>query len=79
MVEIARETGGQAYFPQSNDELQAIASQVLQTLRRQYLIGYKTERQSKKDSFHSVSVSVVDVPGRDQRTAITQTGYIDEN
>ena len=77
LTEIARETGGKAYFPQSEAELLMVASQMLDTLRTQYVIGYKPTRESKKDSYHLVSVSVADVPGRDKRTAIARTGYMD--
>jgi Ca-activated chloride channel homolog len=76
LSEIAKETGGQAYFPQANVELQEIASKVLQTLRAQYVIGYKSTLESKKGTYHNLSVSVIDVAGRDKRVAIARTGYI---
>lgn len=77
LTEISKETGGQAYFPHSNVELQEVASQVLPTLRTQFVIGYTPSRKSKGGSYHSVSIGVVDAPGRDKRVAITRTGYID--
>lgn len=78
LTEIAKETGGQAYFPKSNVELQEIASLVLQTLRSEYVIGYTPNSKASKGSFHKVTVSAFDVPGRDKRTTITRAGYIDE-
>jgi Ca-activated chloride channel family protein len=77
LTQIAKETGGQAYFPKSNTELEEVANRVLQTLRRQYVIGYRRAGQSKAASYHSVSVSVLDDPSRDKRTAITRPGYVD--
>jgi Ca-activated chloride channel homolog len=77
LTEIAKETGGQAYFPKTDVELIYMASQMLSVLRTQYVIGYKPARESKKDSYHSVSISVTGAGGKDERVAITRAGYTD--
>ena len=78
LTEIAKETGGLAYFPHSNAELQEVASQVLQTLRSQYVIGYKPTEVSTKSRYHALTVTVADTPGREKRTAITRAGYLNQ-
>jgi len=77
LTQITKEAGGQVYFPQSTSELQDVASRVLNTLRKQYVIGYVRSLESKKGSFHRVGASVSDAPGRDKRVAITRAGYIE--
>lgn len=79
LTEITKETGGQAYFPQSAVELEKAAGEILYTLRTQYVIGYTPSREPKEGSYHRVSVSVSDAPSRDKRLAITRAGYIDDS
>jgi Ca-activated chloride channel homolog len=78
LTEIAKETGGLAYFPHSNAELQEAASRVLQTLRLQFVIGYKPPEINTKNPYHTLTVSIADSPGRERRTAITRAGYLDQ-
>lgn len=78
LTEIAKETGGLAYFPKSLAELQEVANRILQTLRSQYVIGYKPTEVSTKSPYHALTVTVADAPGREKRTAITRAGYVDQ-
>jgi Ca-activated chloride channel homolog len=72
---LAQETGGQAFFPESPDELQSIANDLLNRMRTQYIIGYKSVTEAKKNSYHKVNVTIADASGRDKRIAITRAGY----
>lgn len=76
--EIAKETGGLAYFPHSNAELQDVASQILHTVRSQCVIGYKQPEINAKNPYHTLTVSIADSPGRERRTAITRAGYLNQ-
>jgi Ca-activated chloride channel family protein len=73
---ITKETGGQAFFPESYAELQNVSNALLSTLRTQYIIGYKPAYNGKKGSYRTVNVTVADAPGRDKRLAITRAGYV---
>jgi len=73
---ITKETGGLAYFPQSEIELREAAIQLSNALHTQYVIGYVPSRESKAGSYHKVTVSVDDAPGGDKRVALTREGYV---
>lgn len=78
LTEIAKETGGLAYFPKSAAELQEVASRILQTLRSQYVIGFQPTEVSTKSRYHALTVTVADAPGREKSTAITRAGYVNQ-
>lgn len=49
---IAEVTGGKAYFPQSDNELNEIARDIASELRMQYLISYMPSNDAKDGVFH---------------------------
>jgi Ca-activated chloride channel family protein len=79
LMEITKETGGQADFPESAVELEKAAGRILNTLRTQYVIGYTPSTEPKEGSYHKVSVSVIDSPARDRRLATTRSGYVNDS
>lgn len=78
LSEIAKETGGLAYFPHSNAELRYVASQILHALRSQYVIGYKPPEINARNNYHTLTVSIADSPRKERRTAITRAGYLNQ-
>ena len=72
---MAQETGGKAYFPQSNAELPEIARNISNEIRTQYLISYAPTNDKKDGSFRAVKVTVADDAKRAHRIAITKPGY----
>jgi Ca-activated chloride channel family protein len=70
---LATTTGGRAFFPTSKDDLTAIADEIINDLRVQYVIGYVPSDQ--KEGFHKLQVSIVDGANQEKRAAITRLGY----
>jgi Ca-activated chloride channel family protein len=71
---LARETGGDAFFPKSASDLPAICREIAQDLRDQYTIGYVPSNPSRDGTYRAIRVSV-HVPGRGRLTARTRKGY----
>jgi Ca-activated chloride channel family protein len=72
---LAKESGGLAFFPKSETELQSIASQFLLYLRNQYVIGYVPSGQTGQKPSHKVEVKLANAPERKKQTVSTRTGY----
>lgn len=75
LEEIARQSGGRAFFPESPDELDAIAAVIAQELRAQYAIGYYPSRPERDGSWRAVRVEVLPDKERGPLTARTRAGY----
>lgn len=75
---LATETGGKAYFPNSLSELEGIARDIASELRTQYLISYTPTNDRKDGTFRNIKVVVKDGPNREKRIAITRTGRVAE-
>jgi len=75
LEELARESGGRAFFPQSLDELDAIASTIARELRTQYAIGYYPSDPERDGSWRAVRVEVTPDRERGPLLARTRTGY----
>ncbi|MCS6817872.1 MAG: VWA domain-containing protein [Blastocatellia bacterium] len=75
LEELARESGGRAFFPQSLDELDAIASAIARELRTQYAIGYYPSNPERDGSWRTVRVEVISDKERGPLTARTRAGY----
>ncbi len=72
---IAHETGGEAFFPQSADELAGIYARILDELSARYTIGYVPAETSADGRFHKVEVKLAD-PGLKGAKVRTRPGYI---
>jgi Ca-activated chloride channel family protein len=73
---IAKETGGRAFFPQSLSELPQIASEIVRDLRTQYVVSYSPTNKARDGSYRAIRVAVDDAPGKDKRIALTRSGRI---
>ena len=71
--ELAKKTGGQAFFPDQLDQVRTICGVIARELRTQYAVAYKPPLESKND-YRKVEVKVKDVLGR-KLTVRTRTGY----
>jgi Ca-activated chloride channel homolog len=73
MKKIAEETGGQAFFPGSLDEIAPMTLKIGQELRSQYTIGYYPNNDSKSGQWHRLQVKLAD---RKNKFAVrTRNGY----
>ncbi len=75
LEELARESGGRAFFPQGLDELETIASTIARELRTQYAIGYYPSSPERDGSWRTVRVEVTPDKERGPLTARTRAGY----
>lgn len=75
LEDLARESGGRAFFPQSVEELDAIASTIARELRTQYALGYYPSHPEHDGSWRAVRVEVLSDKERGPLTARTRAGY----
>lgn len=75
LARLAKETGGVAFFPESNIKLEQIAKEIMGFLRTQYVISYRPPSNLKKGSYRKLKVRIVEKAGRDEYKAITRSGY----
>src|SRR5207244_2398015 len=69
LTKFAQATGGQAYFPKSVDEVDALCRSIAHDLRNQYVIGYTSSNRAADGSFRSIHVRLNGLaPGFSVRT-----------
>jgi Ca-activated chloride channel homolog len=71
---LALETGGVAYFPNSLNDVDAIASQVASDIRNQYTIGYHSSKPTTQTGYRTIRVEAR-APKRGRMTVRTRKGY----
>jgi Ca-activated chloride channel homolog len=71
---LAKDTGGEAFFPQSPKELPQICQEIAHDLREQYTIGYTLTNKSDNGSYRAIRVKVVG-PGHKGLVVRTRSGY----
>ena len=74
LQELARGTGGVAYFPSSLEQVEDITRTVAHDIRSQYMIAYKPRNQSGKPVDSSVTVEA-HAPGYGKLTVHTRSGH----
>lgn len=72
--EMAEETGGMAFFPQSLAEVDAITQQIAHDIRNQYTIGYKPLKPQSEGGFRTVKVDA-NAKGYKKLQVRTRSGY----
>jgi VWFA-related protein len=75
LKEIADDTGGKYYFPESVDEVGAICTQVAHEIRNQYTLGYRPSNVRKDGTWRTVSVKVDNGQRAKRIIARTKRGY----
>jgi Ca-activated chloride channel family protein len=75
LEKIARATGGQAYFPNSLDEVEPTCVQIARDIRNQYTLAYYPTNAAKDGTFRTVRVEATDPNGRSKLQVRTRTGY----
>ncbi len=75
LKEIAEETGGKHYFPESVDEVEAICRQVAHEIRNQYSLGYRPTNAKRDGSWRTVSVKLNTNKNSKKLVARTKRGY----
>lgn len=71
---LSTETGGQAYFPKSMEQVDQIAAEVARDIRSQYTIGYHSTKPITEPGFRRVQV-IAQAQGMGKLDVRTRTGY----
>ena len=74
LSQLATDTGGRAFFPDTAGEVKNIADQIINDIRTQYVIGYEPSNQ--QSGFHKVQVLIEDSNKTEKRVAVTRVGYL---
>ena len=72
--EMAEDTGGMAFFPQSLAEVESITQQIAHDIRNQYTIGYKPTKPQSEGGFRTVKVDA-NAKGYKNLQVRTRSGY----
>jgi Ca-activated chloride channel family protein len=70
---LARETGGQAFFPAQIQELDSVYDRIAEEMRTQYSLGYVPTNQKRDGRYRRI---VVRVPDRDNVLLRYKLGYV---
>jgi Ca-activated chloride channel family protein len=70
--ELARETGGEAFYPKKVEELPAVYDRIAELLRSQYLLWYPSDSSKPLEQFRKIRV---EVDGDDKLDVRTIRGY----
>ena len=73
---IAEQTGGRAYFPESERELRNAFAQIQRDLREQYLLAYSPSNKARDGSYRKIQIEIVDPELRKQNLKLSyRPGY----
>ncbi len=75
LKKMARDTGGQYYFPSSSEQLPGICQQIARDLREQYTIAFLPGKTRQKGGFHKIRVTVK-ARGHGGLRVRTRPGYL---
>jgi len=75
LKKMAKETGGQSYFPKSTEQLPGISQQIAHDLREQYTIAFLPDQAARKGGFRKIRVTVK-APGHGGLKVRTRPGYL---
>ena len=74
LKQIAKLTGGEAYFPQYRKDLYQIWPRVAGAIRAQYTIGYRSSNSARDGAYRKVKITAVDKRGK-QLHVRSRPGY----
>ena len=75
LLNMSRETGGEAFFPGSSRQLQSIYARILDELSSRYTVGYESTNIKADGKFRKVQVRVTAPAGKGAKVR-TRTGYL---
>jgi VWFA-related protein len=75
LEEIAKASGGLAYFPENVEDVHNICEQVAHDIRNQYTLAYYPTNTKRDGTFRAVQVEVIPPRGRGKLVARTRNGY----
>lgn len=73
---IAEQTGGRAYFPKHERDLNDAFAQIQRDLREQYLVAYSPSNKSRDGSYRKIEIQLINPTLREQNLKLNyRTGY----
>jgi len=75
LEDIAKASGGVAYFPENVEDVHTICEQVAHDIRNQYTLAYYPTNTKKDGTFRTVTVEVIPPRGRGKLIPRTRNGY----
>ena len=75
LTQLAQETGGYAFFPETDAQLDKAAQDVVLFLRAQYMIGYDLKSNLKPGSYKKIKVQLIQTPELIHHKVIASRGY----
>lgn len=75
LKELAAETGGKYFFPESLDEVETICTEIAYEIRNQYTLGYRPSNQRRDGTWRGVNVRLNNTHGAKKLVARTKRGY----
>jgi Ca-activated chloride channel homolog len=75
LEDIAKASGGVAYFPENVEDVHNICEQVAHDIRNQYTLAYYPTNSKRDGTFRTVTVDVIPPRGRGKLQARTRNGY----
>jgi Ca-activated chloride channel family protein len=71
---LAKETGGEAFFPESSSEITSICEEIARDIRSQYTLTYAPANALQDKRYRAIEVKA-SAPGRGRLSVRTRTGY----
>jgi len=75
LQELAEDTGGKYFFPESVDEVESICTEVAREIRNQYTLGYKPTNTRRDGTWRTVNVRLNSTKNSKKLVARTKRGY----
>jgi Ca-activated chloride channel family protein len=75
LEDIAKASGGVAYFPENVEDVHTICEQVAHDIRNQYILAYYPTNAKRDGTFRAVTVEVIPPRGRGKLVPRTRNGY----
>ena len=76
--DLAQISGGQAFFPDSADELEDICNKIALELRNQYVLGYHSTNETKDGKWRKIRVKINQPKGLPNFSVHSKSGYYAE-
>jgi Ca-activated chloride channel homolog len=76
--DLAQISGGQAFFPDSADELEDICNKIALELRNQYVLGYHSTNETKDGKWRKIRVKINPPKGLPNLSVHNKSGYYAE-
>jgi len=76
LKEIAERTGGRAFFPKKEGDLDAAFTEIEQELRTQYLIAYSSTNKRRDGTYRKINVEITNPDLRKEKLVVRhRPGY----